>query len=781
MPSYPEKGGNLHDSFAKSRVSRWIRSVKQIKSKWALTPEARIVKEFLDSVIQPRLSDDRIGAFMDGIALLSTLPPKSPTAVHMADITITTLCETVPHPPAASLGYKHAFRRADGGGNNLLNPEIGRAGTPYARCVSGTRTIPTTVWPDPGLVFDTLMRKRARRDHPAGFSSLMFAFGALVAHSLFRTDPLDWSINSTSSYLDLSPLYGVDQDAQDRIRDKQGLGMLFPDVFSEPLIFLPPAASALLVLFNRNHNYITDMLLKINERGRWSEPPPAEPRLKAQQDEEIFQIARLINCGHFKSALIGDFFGGLLGLSEGITSSLPDHAVEKIKRQDGTTVQRGQGHQCSVEFSLAYRWVSTISAREEEWMDETFAGLLGETPLERLSLGEFAAAVDRAVGCVNPDPRMRSFGGIRRQSNGRFTDYDLATTLQDASESPASAFHARGTPRVMRSAEILRIIQARHWGVCTLNEFREFLGLQPFKTFEEWNEDVPIASAARRLYGHIDNLELYVRWLQCEAPMPLRPGLRFACGETLMRALLVETVSVIRGDRFLATDFTPANLTAWGYRDCQRDSHNGGFAGQLPKLLMRHLPRHYPFNSVYSCFPFFTPSKMEHSLTVQRLSVRYTFRRPAITPRAKIINTIAGISYVLSDPAGRFPPIYEMNGLGAGYGFLYGFDGTCRDDPDQAWIMHALFPSLDALDQCRAWYRARLIQNIKERSWKYGGVSGEYIDVVKSVINATAMQWAAEYLCGFHLKKGGHSRGVYTEQEFYDMLTTLSTYHILCL
>jgi hypothetical protein len=36
------------------------------------------------------------------------------------------------------------------------------------------------------------------------------------------------------------------------------------------------------------------MLLKINERGRWSDPPTANPKLRAQQDEEIFQTARLV-------------------------------------------------------------------------------------------------------------------------------------------------------------------------------------------------------------------------------------------------------------------------------------------------------------------------------------------------------------------------------------------------------------------------------------------------------------------------------------------------------
>jgi linoleate 10R-lipoxygenase len=36
------------------------------------------------------------------------------------------------------------------------------------------------------------------------------------------------------------------------------------------------------------------MLLKINERGRWTDPPPADDKLRAQQDEEIFQTARLV-------------------------------------------------------------------------------------------------------------------------------------------------------------------------------------------------------------------------------------------------------------------------------------------------------------------------------------------------------------------------------------------------------------------------------------------------------------------------------------------------------
>ena len=40
--------------------------------------------------------------------------------------------------------------------------------------------------------------------------------------------------------------------------------------------------------------YIAQKILQLNERGRWSDPPPADPAKRALQDEEIFQIARLV-------------------------------------------------------------------------------------------------------------------------------------------------------------------------------------------------------------------------------------------------------------------------------------------------------------------------------------------------------------------------------------------------------------------------------------------------------------------------------------------------------
>ena len=134
-------------------------------------------------------------------------------------------------------------------------PRLGAAHMPYARSVASSQVTPISTLPDPGLVFDTLLKRDRQVEHPTGLSSMFFAFANLIIHSLFNTNRKDGSINDTSSYLDLSPLYGVDQKEQDRVRRFDGTGMLWDDVFADVrLLAMPPAIAALLIVFNRNHN-----------------------------------------------------------------------------------------------------------------------------------------------------------------------------------------------------------------------------------------------------------------------------------------------------------------------------------------------------------------------------------------------------------------------------------------------------------------------------------------------------------------------------------------------
>lgn len=66
---------------------------------------------------------------------------------------------------------------------------------------------------------------------------------------------------------------------------------------------------------------------------------------------------------------------------------------------------------------------------------------------------------------------------FRRGDDGRFCDNDIAGILQTATESIAGAQRGRGVAPCMRIMEMEIMQQAREWNVCSLNEFRRFLGL----------------------------------------------------------------------------------------------------------------------------------------------------------------------------------------------------------------------------------------------------------------------------------------------------------------
>uniref|UniRef100_A0A8H8CDX0 Heme peroxidase n=1 Tax=Psilocybe cubensis TaxID=181762 RepID=A0A8H8CDX0_PSICU len=751
-----------------SLVSNLITRVENFKAKGPVKPDPKAIDAFLDTVVNPQGIDDRKGAFADGLGLLARLDPTTDLSKKLNNSVIDTLYNTVPHPVASYLGPSFSYRHADGGANNIQTPDIGRAGTPYARSVQGKAGLPRSSLPDAGLVFDTILKRKGQVNHAGGMSSLIFAFASIVTHSLFRTDTQNIYINNTSSYLDLSPVYGCNQAEQDAVRNKSlGRGLLYPDTFSEArLSFLPPATSVLLILFARNHNYIAEKILKINERKRWSDPPPADPAQAAIQDEEIFQTARLVNCGYFMSAIMGDYVAGFLGSSEGCNWNM--NAFDIINTKD-LKVSRGQGNHVSVEFNILYRWHATVSARDEKWTEDVFRQVFGDKPFDKLTLADLKT-VAQTFAAVDPNPATRTFANLKRGPDGKYSDDDLASILHTAIENPASAFRGRGTPPVLRLVEMMGIEQAREWGLCTMNEFRKFLGLKQFESFEEWNPDPEISSAARRLYGHIDNLELYTG-LQAESTMPLTDGSRFACGYTITRAVLGDAIALVRGDRFYTSDFTPINLTTWGFYDCQRDMNNGAMGGIICKLLLRHLPRHFPWNSVYSLFSFFTPDHMKASLTRQRLQDKYSFDHPAILPVPKVLNTLTGIRTVFSDPT-RFKNIYEK----FGYGSILMFDDQAQHDRDRAIVLHAMWPDAKSIDDYAAFFAQQVKAQINQKAWSYtNGVPGKYVDIVKDVVYPSVAHVAADLLTGIPLKTDANPHGLFTELEFFEMLSTLFT------
>lgn len=89
-----------------------------------------------------------------------------------------------------------------------------------------------------------LARTSESKEHPAKISSLFFAFAGIVTHDLFCSDGKCQDVAGTSSYLDLSPFYGSDIDAQRSVRTMVD-GKLKIDTFAEiRFINQPPHVSA---------------------------------------------------------------------------------------------------------------------------------------------------------------------------------------------------------------------------------------------------------------------------------------------------------------------------------------------------------------------------------------------------------------------------------------------------------------------------------------------------------------------------------------------------------
>lgn len=152
------------------------------------------------------------------------------------------------------------------------------------------------------------------------------------------------------------------------------------------------------------------MLLQINEKGTWKNPPPDDAAQRAKQDEEIFQTARLVNCGHFMALIFGDYVAGFLGLGrDGCTWSMDP--FDPIKTDSGVEIPRGTGNQCSVEFNVLYRWHATTAQQDIAWTENEFNNVFAGKQLDTLTLQDFKQAAYKVFAAGEPDPKKRTFGG----------------------------------------------------------------------------------------------------------------------------------------------------------------------------------------------------------------------------------------------------------------------------------------------------------------------------------------------------------------------------------
>ncbi|KAJ7281406.1 linoleate diol synthase [Mycena rebaudengoi] len=724
----------------------------------------------VDTIRHKDAIDDRALGLEHGLTFISRLPDGN-LATTLQNKTVELLYNDLSHPHSTNIGNSYAWRSADGSCNNVNMPDMGKAGTPYARSVQQTHPLPKHELPDAGLVFDTLLKRDGFVKHPAGLSSMMFSFAALVIHSVFRTSHTDVNINETSSYVDLSPLYGHNQEAQDKVRAKDGRGELYPDVFAEDrLLLLPPAVCAILVLFSRNHNYIARRLFDINERGTYQDPKTLSGAQLLAQDEELFQTARLVNCGWFGSVVFSDYFSSILGLvRDGSSWSL--NPFGEIRSPDHSVFDRGQGNVCSVEFNCLYRWHATTSQEDEKWVGDVFEKIFDGKAPEDVTPADFKAAAYK-VQAMQPDITHWTFGQLERQPNGTFKDEDLANILHNATEHPAAAFRARGTPASMRLHEMMGIEQNRRWGVCSLNDFRKYLGLKPYSSFLDWNPNPEIANAAEKLYGDINYLELYVG-LQAEEAKPVVDGAGLCPGYTISRAILSDAIALTRGDRHFTHDYTPHNLTAWGFADCQRDPKAFGFGSTLGRLFMRTLPNSFSENSSYAFFPLMTPGSMKKNLQKMHILDSYDLTRPKQIAPVQTLKGNKQVAEVLNKEVFVSPYAERAAKVIKGKGFFIA-DG----DKQRQEVYGVLFPTKESLDGVGTFFSDTIRKLIDSHSFTLVGGKTCVVDLVRDVLKVAPVYWAAD-IAGIQLKTKENPHGTYTPATLYNMLSDIYAFIFL--
>lgn len=281
---------------------------------------AALVETVKDTALGKPLDDKEY--LMESMIAVAAKLPDGFLQDKITNTLVTTLWNDLEHPPQALLGEEYEFRQPDGSNNSYKYPNIGKAGMPYARTVP-PKAKQGGVLPDPGVLFDSVMARKTEKGekHPNRVSSVLFYLASIIIHDVFKTNHADARISNTSSYLDLAPLYGSTWDEQKLMRTFKD-GKIKPDCFSETrLLSFPPGVGALLILFNRYHNYVVEQLALINEDGRFTENPRkiTVDRYGAtglnKRDDDLFQTARLITCGLYINIILVDYVRVILNLN----------------------------------------------------------------------------------------------------------------------------------------------------------------------------------------------------------------------------------------------------------------------------------------------------------------------------------------------------------------------------------------------------------------------------------------------------------------------------------
>jgi linoleate 8R-lipoxygenase / 9,12-octadecadienoate 8-hydroperoxide 8R-isomerase len=593
---------------------------------------------------------------------------------------------------------------------------------------------------------------------------------------LFRTSRDDPTISLTSSYLDLSPLYGSNQEEQNAVRTFRS-GKLKLDCFSDKrLLGFPPGVGVLLIMFNRFHNYIAENLATVNESGRFSKPDESNTAAYAKYDDDLFQTARLVNCGLYMNIILKDYIRTILNLNRTDSTWFLDPRSDVRSSALSGALPLATGNQVSAEFNLLYRWHACISERDDKWTQDMYRKLFPTAEPDKVNLSQFLRGLGAWESTLSAEPQEWPFANLQREADGSLSDDDLVKIFKESVEDCAGAFGAAHVPLVLKSVEVLSIRQARSWNLATLNEFRKFFNLTPHKTFEDINSDPYISDQLKHLYDHPDYVELYPGLMIEDAKEAKTPGSGLCTNYTISRGILSDAVALVRGDRFATDEWTPKNVTSWAFAEVSPDtSVDQGHV--LYKLVFRAFPNHFKQNSIYAHFPLVIPSENKKIFSGLGTSGDYSWDEPIRVNQPQFISSHAACKAILRDQQ-SFKVTWgdAIEFLMHNHNQLFGQDFMLSGDrsPNAAsrkMMGQALYrPKWES--EVKKFYEEITVKLLREHSYKLAGVN--QVDIVRDVANFAQVHFAAN-LFSLPLKTESNPRGIYAESELYMVMAVVFT------
>ncbi|EME88398.1 uncharacterized protein MYCFIDRAFT_149067 [Pseudocercospora fijiensis CIRAD86] len=492
--------------------------------------------------------------------------------------------------------------------------------------------------------------------------------------------------------------------------------------------------------------------------------------LSTLQDEDLFQLGRNINVGFFASVVLKDYVAAILNTPRADSTWSLD--LGKEIKKSGQRIERGTGNVVSTEFAVLYHWHAALSAADAQWMEGVLRANLPELKSVDDMTVEMFYKVMYQEGHKLRDtlPREWTFNGLKRAPDGRFNDHELAELIKDCIEEPAHAFGAHGTPASLKVVDIMGQLQARElFNVCTMNEFRSYLNLKAYESFEEWNPDKKVARAAELLYGHIDNLELYPG-LMAECTKPPMPGSGVCPGQTTGRGILDDAVALVRGDRFLSYDFNSNTLTNWGLSKVGTSVAGGAYGGVLPKLIMNGLPGAWTGTSLYALLQFYTPEAAQGIVKQHKAIGQYDTTRPRSDLDIVSVQTSAGCKQVSEDLTSfRSIQPTATQTIANGNNFMLG-----SGDPKKAASLQRIFFEDGFVASVRKYFETEVSKLIKASSLRYSNGKRSF-DVVRDITNVTPITWLAERLA-IPLKTVAQPRGLISQPQLFEAYMAIFLY-----